>query len=146
MSEYRVTFGQRYAREEHPRWASAHPDGWLTILAPTKSRAREVAVAFLGAYWADLYLASDHDDWSIYPLGELHRIDDRAEHLAWCKKRALAYVDQGDLHNALASLTSDLGKHEWTVDHDAIMLGMMLAMGGHLDTAPKMREWIEGCS
>jgi len=58
--------------------------------------------------------------------------------------RALEYVDAGDLHQALASLTSDLRKHPDTRGHDAIRLGTMLAMSGHLDTAPKMRDWIEG--
>jgi hypothetical protein len=70
----------------------------------------------------------------------------RAEHLAWCKQRALQYVDQGDLHNAFASLNSDLRKHPETENHGAVELGMMLMLAGHLDTAPKMREWIEGCN
>lgn len=30
-----VTFGLRYAREEHPACPWAHPDGWLTVNAPT---------------------------------------------------------------------------------------------------------------
>lgn len=68
----------------------------------------------------------------------------RAEHVAWCKERALEYVDLGDTANALASMTSDLGKHEETADHAAIQLGMLLAMGGHLSTSRDMREWIEG--
>jgi hypothetical protein len=68
----------------------------------------------------------------------------RAEHLAWCKQRALEYVDQGDVNNALASMTSDLGKHEETAGHPGIELGMLLAMGGHLSTVQEMREWIEG--
>ena len=34
----------------------------------------------------------------------------RAEHLAWCKKRALEYVDAGDLLQAYTSMASDLGK------------------------------------
>ena len=36
----------------------------------------------------------------------------RDEHLAWCKKRALEYLDRGDLQNAIASMGSDLDKHE----------------------------------
>lgn len=38
----------------------------------------------------------------------------REQHLAWCKERALAYVDRGDLVNALASFTSDMSKHPET--------------------------------
>jgi hypothetical protein len=68
----------------------------------------------------------------------------RAEHLSWCKQRALEYVDQGELTNAYASMASDLGKHPETEKHAAIQLGMMLMMGGHLSTAPKMREFING--
>lgn len=68
----------------------------------------------------------------------------RSEHLQWCKDRALAYVDRGDLHNAFASMASDLGKHPDTKDHAAINLGMMMTMSGHLDTADKMRKFIEG--
>lgn len=36
---------------------------------------------------------------------------DRAEHLQWCKDRALVYVDEGALEQAVLSLTSDLAKH-----------------------------------
>lgn len=68
----------------------------------------------------------------------------RAEHLQWCKERALEYVDAGDLNNAFASMTSDLTKHPETVGHGGTELGMMLLLGGHLDTAAKMRDHIEG--
>jgi Tfp pilus assembly protein PilF len=39
-----------------------------------------------------------------------------AEHIAFCKQRALEYVQQGDLSQAFASLVSDLGKHPKTRD------------------------------
>lgn len=68
----------------------------------------------------------------------------RAEHLAWCKERALEYVDAGDLTNAYASMTSDLTKHPETEKHGAIQLGMMMLMSGHLGTPQKMREFING--
>lgn len=69
---------------------------------------------------------------------------ERAEHLDWCKKRALEYVELNDVPNALASFISDLGKHEETVDHPAIMLATGLSMGGHLSTPRQMKEFIEG--
>lgn len=72
-------------------------------------------------------------------------IGTRAEHLAWCKQRALAYVDTGDLHNAFASLVSDLGKHSGTRGHAAIELGMMQLMAGQLLNERDMRDFIEGC-
>jgi len=70
----------------------------------------------------------------------------RADHLAWCKERALEYVDQGDLSNAFASLISDLRKHPETESHAAAELGMMLMMSGHLNTAKDMRDFINGCN
>ena len=71
-------------------------------------------------------------------------IETRAEHLAWCKQRALAYVDMGDTQQAFASMGSDLGKHPETANHSAIQLGMMMLMAGHLTTPAEMRKFIEG--
>lgn len=68
----------------------------------------------------------------------------RADHLAWCKQRALEYVDHGDTQTAFASMTSDLGKHKETCNHSAISLGMQLLLGGHLSSPQKMREFING--
>jgi hypothetical protein len=68
----------------------------------------------------------------------------REEHLDWCKQRAREYVDRGDLSNAYASMASDLGKHPETEGHQAIQLGMMLMMGGHLSSAAEMRKFIDG--
>ena len=34
----------------------------------------------------------------------------RQEHLDWCKKRALEYVDAGDLSGGMASMMSDYGE------------------------------------
>lgn len=69
---------------------------------------------------------------------------DRTEHLTWSKERALEYADRGDTPGTLASLASDLGKHEETADHAGIMLGTMLAMSGHLSTPVQLRDWVEG--
>lgn len=68
----------------------------------------------------------------------------RTEHMEWCKKRALEYVDRGDLTNAFASMSSDLTKHPETEKHAGIELGMGLMMIGDLDTQEKMRKFIEG--
>jgi len=70
----------------------------------------------------------------------------RAEHLQWCKNRALEYVDIGKLSEAYASLGSDLGKHPETCGHPAIELGIMLMMSGKLSTPRQMRDFIEGCN
>lgn len=68
----------------------------------------------------------------------------REEYLKWCKDRALEYVDRGELVNALASMGSDLDKHEGTKDHVAIRLGTQLFLAGHLNTPAKMRSFILG--
>lgn len=68
----------------------------------------------------------------------------RKEYLAWCKERALQYVDRGDIPQAWASMTSDLRKHPETEDHPAILIGSQLLMSGELLTAEKMRNFIEG--
>lgn len=68
----------------------------------------------------------------------------RSEHLAWCKRRALEYVDAGDLPQAYASMASDLGKHPETENHVAIEIGTMMSLGGMLNTPHDMRRFIEG--
>ncbi len=67
----------------------------------------------------------------------------RAEHMTWCKERALAYLPD-NLTDAFGSMVSDLGKHEGTKGHAAIELGTMLLMNGKLNTEREMREFIEG--
>ena len=68
----------------------------------------------------------------------------RAEHLQWCKDRALEYCDRGDFRNAMSSMLSDLGKHDETRNHPAIDVGMMLMLTGNLSTDHQVRKFIEG--
>lgn len=68
----------------------------------------------------------------------------RAEHLAWCKQRALEYVDAGDTKGAIASMMSDLNKHPETTGHAGIQLTVMLMFGGFLSTPADVRRHIEG--
>jgi hypothetical protein len=66
----------------------------------------------------------------------------RKEHLAWCKTRALEFVDSGDLQNAVASMISDLGKHpETNSSMNSMRAGMHEAGKG--DSAA-VRRWVEG--
>ena len=71
---------------------------------------------------------------------------DRAEHLQWCKDRALGYVDQGDLEQAFASFISDVGKHPETEAVSKLVreLGFPMLMSGFLNTPALMRSHIEG--
>ena len=69
---------------------------------------------------------------------------DRAEHLQWAKDRALAELDAGSTANAVASMASDLGKHQELEGHPGINLGMMQVAGGFMTTPEQYRKWIEG--
>jgi len=70
--------------------------------------------------------------------------DSRAEHLAWAKARALEYVDAGNIMQAMASLTSDLTKHDEThklVTRDLLVETTRIAMRGDVEAA---RAFING--
>lgn len=68
----------------------------------------------------------------------------RAEHLRWCKDRALEYARMGQPQEAMTSMFSDLGKHPETEGHLGIELGMMMLLAGLLDTGAKAAKFIEG--
>lgn len=68
----------------------------------------------------------------------------RGEHLAWCKKRALAELARGGTPtNAWASMLSDMQKHDETRDHLALELGMMMLASGQLSSVQAMKKFIE---
>ena len=64
----------------------------------------------------------------------------RAEHLTWCKERALAFLPD-DPGGAFTSMILDLGKHDETCRHSGIRSGMQLRVTNNL---PDMRKFIEG--
>lgn len=71
----------------------------------------------------------------------MNALTDRKAHVAWCKARALEYVEAGDLPGALASMVSDMGKRDDTAINPMLAaLGMMEFNNG----AAAMRRWIEG--
>lgn len=66
----------------------------------------------------------------------------RDEHLAWAKKRALEYLDKGDIANAITSMGSDLEKHpELKPNIHLLMVGMLFIRDSDFAGA---RRWIEG--
>ena len=66
----------------------------------------------------------------------------REEHLAWAKKRALEYVDTGDLNGALVSMISDLGKHrELGCSPMLMQLGLMRVKNRDMEG---VRAWVNG--
>lgn len=68
----------------------------------------------------------------------------RTEHLAWCRDRALFYLDQGDVINAIHSFTFDLRNHPVPVgahtDNRLATEGIRLMQQGDITLA---REFIE---
>jgi hypothetical protein len=66
----------------------------------------------------------------------------RDEHLAWAKRRALEYLDRGDVSNAIASMASDVQECDELKHHPALIaMGIFAAMQ---DDAIAARRWIEG--
>lgn len=65
----------------------------------------------------------------------------RDEHLEWCKKRALAYLDAGYLTQAVTSMLSDLSKHP-----DLRGIGEKMALFGIFHTRDRdaVRRFILG--
>ena len=68
----------------------------------------------------------------------------REEHLEYCKKRALEYLDVGDIAQAGASFGSDMSKHPETRDHSALPLMFKMQFSGLLNTVEEMRKFING--
>ncbi len=69
----------------------------------------------------------------------------RQEHLQWCKDRALKYVDENRLSDAVTSMLSDLSKHQETkASSEGIcaMIGMQELMGR--PTAASIAKYING--
>lgn len=73
MPEFLLTFGQQYARDLHPTFDLAHPDGWVTIVAEDYRTARKCAVENFERWWSDLYPAEDVTFAHLFPRGEIAR-------------------------------------------------------------------------
>ena len=68
----------------------------------------------------------------------------RTEHIEWCKKRAGAYLDMGDVSQAWASFGSDMQSQDETKDHPAIQIGFQMFFAGLLSTVSETRKFING--
>lgn len=68
---------------------------------------------------------------------------DRSKHLDWCKERATQLVNEGDHSGAVASMISDLRKHEAFTGPSygtLALLGMM-----EIGNGPQaVQRWIDG--
>jgi hypothetical protein len=67
----------------------------------------------------------------------------RADHVRWCKQRALAILDSGDVREALTSMLSDLGKHDETRGL-AATIGLLYLQAFMQNSASAARTFIEG--
>lgn len=68
----------------------------------------------------------------------------RADHLIWCKRRALEILEEGNISGAFDSMVSDLRKHPELQNHAGIELGMVLMFSKLLSTYDQMKRFIEG--
>jgi hypothetical protein len=70
----------------------------------------------------------------------------RAEHLQWCKDRAMEYVKEGDLLQAVTSMMSDINKHPETGDKGGVlaMLGIMAAQQAQSGDREGVVRYIQG--
>lgn len=67
----------------------------------------------------------------------------RDEHLAWAKKRALEYLDAGDVVQAVTSMGSDLDKHpELRANPSLMAYAILFLLPNHDERG--VREWVEG--
>lgn len=70
-----LTFGVQYEKEPHPNGLWIHPDGWVTICAPSYQVARSVVLGLFQDRWDGLYVDYQFDRHRhLYPKGELLRI------------------------------------------------------------------------
>ncbi len=68
----------------------------------------------------------------------------RADHLQWCKDRALEYVELGDLIEAIASMVSDLKKHPQTQLSPPVERALIIPILFNQLDEKKVTEWING--
>jgi hypothetical protein len=69
----------------------------------------------------------------------------REEHIEWCKKRALEYLDAGDLSQAFTSMLSDVHKHPECKNHPGLHIGTgFMMLPGWIQNREEIRRWIVG--
>lgn len=69
----------------------------------------------------------------------------RDEYLAERKKRALEYMDAGDVEHAFTEMTNNLSHHPELKNHPGITIGIgMLLVPGWISDREKVRRWITG--
>jgi len=68
----------------------------------------------------------------------------RQEHLEWAKQRAREYLNRGDSVSAIASMASDLKKHEAWAGSDTLIGTLVMATAFEPDQMAAARRFVEG--
>jgi anti-sigma regulatory factor (Ser/Thr protein kinase) len=69
----------------------------------------------------------------------------RDEYLESCKKRALEYLDAGDIEHAFTEMTNNLSHHAELKNHPGITIGIQfLLLPGWIRNPVEVRRWIVG--
>jgi hypothetical protein len=80
LKTYRITFGQKWAREPHPQsinGVSPHPNGWFEVKAHSWQDAQKFAMTTFRGEFAMCYTPEEYQsaDWAkFFPLGKLGEI------------------------------------------------------------------------
>ena len=82
MKRYLVTFGQKYAQEDHPVSPALHPDAYLEVYAMDEEYARGKVIRALGVNWAFMYPEADFTA-SYYPRGLVGTIAEDGTRIEW---------------------------------------------------------------
>jgi hypothetical protein len=72
------------------------------------------------------------------------RTKEGKDHLEWSKKRAVDYLERGDVAGAWISMANDLSNNDELRDHPAIKMGTTMLFAGRLSTREAMEKFIEG--
>lgn len=73
--DWKISFGVRYPKEKHPRYAKANGRGYVVIEAGDSDEARRAALVLFGADWSRIYPPGDVMFPKWWPLGELDRFN-----------------------------------------------------------------------
>jgi hypothetical protein len=71
---------------------------------------------------------------------------DRADHLKWSKKRALALIKKGDIRAAVYGMAADLRKHPKLKDMPSISVMIAMFQRGHMPYKEEASKIMEGFS
>lgn len=91
IHDYYVTFGQRYAREPHPTFPGAHPDGYVVIEAADEEAARATAYTVFDNRYAFIYPEPPAGEFA--PRGEIGRVRSDGS-LSWDTVPVVRYVEE----------------------------------------------------